>query len=75
MFGKKKEQESPNVITPIVEVVPQATLNINESIQGIQPQQGTNLNININTGNNSSDSQDNKKNRNTAKLILAVGLT
>lgn len=77
MFGRKKEKDSPNVITPIVEEIPQATLNTNDSSQQIPNQQGTNLNININTGNNSEE-KSTSKNRNTAKLIsniLAIGIT
>lgn len=77
MFGRKKEKDSPNVITPIVEEIPQATLNTSDSSQQIPNQQGTNLNININTGNNSEE-KSTSKNRNTAKLIsniLAIGIT
>ena len=79
MFGRKKEKDSPNVITPIVEEIPQATLNTNsDSSQNIPNQQGTNLNININTGSNSDDNNKVASTRNTAKLIsniLAIAIT
>ena len=81
MFGRKKEQNNDNVITPIVEEMPQATLNTNNSNSqqaNTNPQQGTNLNININTGNNNGGEETKGKRKLSAKFIstlLAVGIT
>ena len=80
MFGRKKDQNNDNVITPIVEEMPQATLNTNDSNNPNinNPQQGTNLNININTGNNSGGEETKGKKKISAKFIstlLAIGLT
>lgn len=83
MFGKKKSQDNDaNVITPIVEEMPQATLNTQNNSSFSSPQApnnpAANLNININTGNNQNTTEEKGKRKISAKLIstiLAIGIT